>query len=364
MMYFCYLIALEVDNIGLFLREHFFLQQNHERLGNPMNKFLFLMIGCVGSPTNSACAMEPPSLHNAAAQGDLSQLAELLHKGANVNEPDQQGNTPLHLAAQNGHGILVQFLVGHKADVNRKNMFHYIPLHLAAASGHTAIVQALIVAGSLVNLPGPAVMAPLHLAALGGHLPTIEALIKGGARVDLRNAYGQTPLDAAAETPNCIAIARALIDAGLNVNAQDLLGNTPLHGASYMGNIELVKLLIAAGADLDLQSWSDHTPIQEALANKKQVIVTLLNDYAQRIKSAELRGRVNARIIALATHPRLGTATPFALLPKKLMQHILRLTLQAEAYDARQPNPDQGQNPWYMVATNFIARLFCAKQKS
>jgi len=324
-----------------------------------MTKFLFLVIGCVVTLTNLVCAMEPSSLHKAAVQGDLAQLTEILKKGAHVNEQDQRGNTPLHLAAQRGHGILVQFLVDHKADVNRKNIFNYIPLHLASAEGHTAIVQALIVAGSKINLPGPAVMSPLHLAALGGHFLTVMALIKGGAIVDLRNAYGQTPLDAAAETANGVAIANALINAGLNVNAQDPIGNTPLHAASYLGNIELVQLLIAAGADLDITSFRGHTPLQEALANKKQIMVELLKDYAQRIKSAQLRVSSISQVLARATHRRLGATTPFSLLPRNLLQNIIMLTKQAEVQDARQPNPVPQQNPWYISVVDYIAQFSC-----
>jgi len=49
---------------------------------------------------------------------------------------------------------------------------------------------------------------------------------------------------------NDLRIAKALIDAGIEVNKAGDLGYTPLHIASMAGNLEMVKLLVASGADL------------------------------------------------------------------------------------------------------------------
>ena len=79
-------------------------------------------------------------LHKAAKDGDVSEVKELLAKGAEVNAKGKDGETPLHWAALLGHLDVVKELLAKGAEVNAKNKYGYMPLDLAPqALGHQVI---------------------------------------------------------------------------------------------------------------------------------------------------------------------------------------------------------------------------------
>ena len=118
------------------------------------------------------------------------------------------------------------------------------------------------------------------------------------------------------------------------VNQTDINGWTALHAAARYGHEAVVRLLIAAGANIDQASNNGRPPLHMAAS---EGLVQMLNDYQQRIEQARQRVPVIAHTLALATHPRLGTASPLALLPQELLRYITRLTARAEEVDARKP---------------------------
>ena len=89
-------------------------------------------------------------IHNAAQNGNLNQVKELLNQGVPVNSRNGAGWTPLHEAAFSGHLSVVQELLRRGAHVNPRAQFGYTPLHVAAFSRrpHPRIVHALIKAGA------------------------------------------------------------------------------------------------------------------------------------------------------------------------------------------------------------------------
>jgi ankyrin repeat protein len=67
----------------------------------------------------------------------------LLEHRADVNAPDQSGETALHLAARGGHEAVVRLLLEYRADVNAPDQSGGTALHLAARGGHEAVVRLL-----------------------------------------------------------------------------------------------------------------------------------------------------------------------------------------------------------------------------
>lgn len=76
--------------------------------------------------------------------GDLKRLQELITEGANINEKDTDGWTPLHYASRNGHLKIVKKLIKYQANANVQNNFGNIPIYFAGSHGHLEIVKELI----------------------------------------------------------------------------------------------------------------------------------------------------------------------------------------------------------------------------
>ena len=81
----------------------------------------------------------------------MDDVKKQLELGADVNQSDTDGETPVYVAAQNGHEAVVQQLVAADAALNQSNNNGATPLFMAAQKGHEAVVQQLVAAGAAVN---------------------------------------------------------------------------------------------------------------------------------------------------------------------------------------------------------------------
>ena len=91
-------------------------------------------------------------LHTAARAGDLQAVEALLEKGADVNEYDQLGGTPLHDAAWNGQAAIVTLLLDRGAKINaRHKEAGSTPLHYAVLMNRRAAVEVLLKRGADIN---------------------------------------------------------------------------------------------------------------------------------------------------------------------------------------------------------------------
>lgn len=135
------------------------------------------------------------SIHNAARNGNLNRVRELLDRGAPVNARGVDGRTPLHNAAFHGQANVVRELLGRGARVNPRNKNGVTPLHLAATSGYENIVRELLDRGVPVNTRTTTGWTPLHWAAYMGHENAVRELIERGAHANARDRNGETPLD-------------------------------------------------------------------------------------------------------------------------------------------------------------------------
>ena len=119
----------------------------------------------------------------AVQQGDTFAVCCFLLRGADVNvrEETQVRNTPLHIAALEGHRKVAVLLIAKGADVNMKNRCGEAPLHGAAARGHREVVELLIAKGADVSAKGSGA-TPLELALMDDYEEIAELLRKHGAK--------------------------------------------------------------------------------------------------------------------------------------------------------------------------------------
>ena len=165
---------------------------------------------------------------------------------ASINARDEDGDTPLHKAADVGNEKVAALLIKKGAKVKARNEFENTPLHKAAAVGNEKVAALLIEAGADVNARNRRDNTTLHYAMDVGNEKVAALLIKKGAKVKARNEFGATPLHWAGNNGN-EKIAALLIQKGADVNARNKAGNTPLHWAEREGKSSTAAILRRAG---------------------------------------------------------------------------------------------------------------------
>ena len=250
----------------------------------------------------------------AAMNGDREAVRALLKQGLDVNESQGDGTTALHWAAMKGDAELAQMLLyagaNHRATTR---LGAYTPLYLAAKGGHAAVVAALLAAGADPKARTSNGTTPLMIAAAAGETKTITALVENGSDINAKDeAKGETPLmfaaafnrsdavklllargaDHAATTkivdlfaltapeeesmarqrggaqPARVDIAGATRGYRYNELISSQGGMAALHFAAREGFTDVVKALVAGGADLNQPNAGDETtPLLIAIIN-------------------------------------------------------------------------------------------------
>ncbi|XP_043274602.1 ankyrin repeat domain-containing protein 6 isoform X2 [Venturia canescens] len=265
-------------------------------------------------------------VREASARGDATRLSRLLDDGSKAL-PDENGRSPLLLAAAAGHVETCEILIGHGIDVNASDNTGVTPLQRAAAEGHLDVVELLLKHGSDVgrqdtvhgnsalhesswrgysrtvaalakalgtqraplharNLAG---FAPLHLACQNGHNQSCRELLLAGCNPDLQNNYGDTPLHTSARYGHA-GVTRILISALCRVSDQNKNGDTALHIAAAMGRRKLTRILLEAGCERTLRNKQSETAKDIARRKNLSEILEIINK--SRSKS---RGRSKSR---------------------------------------------------------------------
>lgn len=154
----------------------------------------------------------------AAVTPALPAAEELLRLGADVSLQDRDGMTPLSHAVQGPESA-------------------------------REVLALLVKAGASVDVRMAREMTPLMDASLRGSEWAVKALLEAGADVGARDFIGWTPLHFAAKGRSGAKCTEALIASGAAADVPDDGGTTPLMVAAASDNPEVVKMLLASGAD-------------------------------------------------------------------------------------------------------------------
>ena len=239
----------------------------------------------------NAFAVEPSGetvLMSCSRTGLLGAVEKLLGAGAEPNSLEtNSGQSALMWAAAEGHTGVVDLLIGAGADVNASSSGRFTPLMFSARSGALKIARLLLDAGADVNATtdeglSPLLVATASLDAITGsdyrlvvdeseHQDLGILLIDHGADVNQSDQYGMTALHYAVEMDKP-RLLKKLLEKGADPNAQlteglpfrrgDYVGRGEYDGASpfwlatRLGNVEMMRELLSAGADPELrQAW-------------------------------------------------------------------------------------------------------------
>src|SRR6185503_10173635 len=239
-----------------------------------------------------------------AARHDHVEVAKrLIAAGADVNAKEANGIWPLLMAISNNNMTIAHYLLEHGSNVNGQDWYGRSPLWEAVNVRnlyvHNAtfkngidrgpvleLIRALLAAGADVNARTKETppfrhylleitgslewvdftgQTPFLTAALAGDVTVMKLLLEHGANPRLDTYQGTSPLMAAAgvnwvlaqtstEGPDQLLEAVKLcVDLGMDVNHANSMGITALHGAANRGSDDIIRFLVAHGADLTAQ---------------------------------------------------------------------------------------------------------------
>lgn len=202
----------------------------------------------------SAVAQSGPeaALILAAEKGDSAAVTRLIKEGASVRARDGSGRTALLAATQHNRVETARILIAAGADVNAQDQIEDSPYLLAGARGRVEILRMTLAAGadlkSMNRYGGTALTPACHY----GHVETVRELLKTRVALDHVNKLGWTCLLEAVilgdgGAPH-VEIVRMVVAAGANVSLADRDGVTPLRHARSRGQTAIVQLLEKAGA--------------------------------------------------------------------------------------------------------------------
>uniref|UniRef100_A0A8C2YWD9 Caskin-2 n=1 Tax=Cyclopterus lumpus TaxID=8103 RepID=A0A8C2YWD9_CYCLU len=216
---------------------------------------------------NSVSALRFSALHHAALTGTTELLSALLEAQASVDVKDSNGMRPLHYAAWQGKAESVLMLLRSGSSVNGVSLDGHIPLHLAAQYGHYQVSEMLLQHQSNPCLVNKAKKTPLDLACEFGRVQVSQLLLSSNMVVSLLEGERKEQTDSAFTTPLHLAarnghkdIIRLLLAAGIDINKTTKSG-TALHEASLYGKTEVVRLLLDAGVDVNTRNTYNQTAL-------------------------------------------------------------------------------------------------------
>jgi len=202
-----------------------------------------------GANVNLANENGATPLWLAATMASSRMTEKLLGSGANPNAALVSGETALMAAASTGNIDVVMALVSHGADVNAREIRgSQTALMWATAEKRSEVARYLIEHGADVKNKSKAGLTPFLFAAQQGDLDSARLLAAAGADISAPGPDGRSPLliaSAGGHEP----LAIFLLGKGANPNAADRLGLTALHYAATAGKLELIKRLLAAEAN-------------------------------------------------------------------------------------------------------------------
>jgi len=213
----------------------------------------------------------------------------------------EDGQTPLHLAARQGHSGYVQYLLERKAQANVKDVSSSTPLHEAVRNGRIECTALLLAAGADPNVTDSSGNTPLHLVMPAASRSEIFGrLLAAGADPNAKDSYGETPLHIAARLGMSDDIPRALLKAGADINERNKKGVTPLSLAIERSQTAQAALFVALGADIHAEDIEGNTALTKAFRAGREMVQAILTEGNVQTRDSQGRTPLHVAVVSRA----------------------------------------------------------------
>jgi ankyrin repeat protein len=236
-----------------------------------------------------------PELHSAIRQGNISQVNDLIYRGADINARSPQQRTPLHVAAEEGNAVLAGILIAAGADINAKMKYGETPLDRAVDCGRSIELCDLDFKGDVLDrriqkrlfdtmittaIKPDSATKLVNVLNNPEYQSTIDTILQqhnlDSQIIDeIQSTFCTNPRNES----GYLATAKILLLAGANPNPSDD-DELPLKIAIQAGSSTMVELLIEYGANIDIDpNRSDrYSPLFTAIESRRSDLVKLLLD--------------------------------------------------------------------------------------
>nr|XP_017522677.2 ankyrin repeat domain-containing protein 27 isoform X2 [Manis javanica] len=188
------------------------------------------------------------------------KLAKIPFGGLGVNVTNQDGSTPLHVAALHGREDLITLLLKHGASAGARNVNQAVPLHLACQKGHFQVVKCLLDSNAKPNKKDVSGNTPLIYACSNGHHEVAALLLQHGASINVSNNKGNTALHEAVMEKHVFVVELLLLH-GASVRVLNKRQRTAIDCAEQNSKImELLQVVPSCVATLDDVGEADPDP--------------------------------------------------------------------------------------------------------
>ena len=261
----------------------------------------------------------------------------LVQKGANISNLDVNENSMLHTAVVTLNLDIINYAITHKCPVNQLSVAGLSPLHQVCLVNKYSndecdnlllpILEVLVSAGAEINAQAIDGTTVLHHCVHALNDRVFKFLLKHGANVGTEDNFSRTLIHSAARNKNehITNILRVLMEKGANINAQDKYGYTalhhaaicrntnaaksllecgsnvlskffenklqPLHLASRRGDLEMIHVLVEAGADINGKDIYGATPLHYAIIDGMPDITETLIKCGADMESTDQLGQ-------------------------------------------------------------------------
>ena len=227
----------------------------------------------------------------ACKKNDIPKIKALLHhKNVSVRTMDQKGMSCLNIACSKGNEEVIKILLEFDPQlINFKDKNDVFPIEWIVKIGNIHLLNFLLEKGADFNI-NKNNFSLLHLASFNGNIQIVERLLKLGLNINSKdgNGIGRTPLIWVAEIGD-LNMLRLLILNGANINLADEEGFTAMDTAVGEGHISIVKELISKGVDVNQRTQNKGTALHTAVAWERNDIIKLLleNGAKKDLKDAD-----------------------------------------------------------------------------